>query len=61
MLLEHAGQIKGAIQRKKLGQFYFEGIILRDNWTFQMTGGVSSMAEKWCSIYHAVQSWYPQT
>jgi hypothetical protein len=44
MLLEDAGQTEGAIQRKKLGQFCFEGIILRDNWTshtFQMTSGAA--------------------
>lgn len=58
------GRLREAIQRKKLGQFCFEGIFHHDSCishTFQVTTGVSSMDEKWCSIYHAVQSWYPQT
>jgi len=52
-------RLRGAVQRKKLGQVCFEGILTSH--TFQVTSGVSSMNEKWCSIYHAVQSWYPNT
>lgn len=59
------GRLREAIQRKMLGQFYFDVIIiLHDNCTshrFQVTSRMSNMDEKWCSIYYAVQSWYPQT